>query len=171
MRGRQHEATKRLNNDNKASALLRLTTDPNPFGPAGGAGTPFGAASAKPAGLPGGRPERHDGQAVQCLRRVRDVPPLADHPPGPAHLRRHPRQGQRHAARLAQRVSLIFTTGGAAAFDIILRFYMWALLTVINKRITGGAMQLSFSSITLDYYPFHRAGQNSASSPKHQRHV
>lgn len=29
---------------------------------------------------------------------------------------------------------------------------------VINKRITGGAMQLSFSSITLDYYPFHKAG-------------
>uniref|UniRef100_A0AAY4D7E3 Chorein N-terminal domain-containing protein n=1 Tax=Denticeps clupeoides TaxID=299321 RepID=A0AAY4D7E3_9TELE len=31
---------------------------------------------------------------------------------------------------------------------------------VMNKRITGGAMQLSFSSITLDYYPFHRAGEN-----------
>ncbi|XP_070404652.1 bridge-like lipid transfer protein family member 3B isoform X3 [Nothobranchius furzeri] len=31
---------------------------------------------------------------------------------------------------------------------------------VINKRITGGAMQLSFSSITLDYYPFHRAGES-----------
>ncbi|XP_028256448.1 bridge-like lipid transfer protein family member 3B isoform X1 [Parambassis ranga] len=30
----------------------------------------------------------------------------------------------------------------------------------INKRITGGAMQLSFSSITLDYYPFHRAGDS-----------
>ncbi|XP_034719502.1 UHRF1-binding protein 1-like isoform X2 [Etheostoma cragini] len=29
---------------------------------------------------------------------------------------------------------------------------------VSKKRITGGAMQLSFSSITLDYYPFHRAG-------------
>ncbi|KAF3859253.1 hypothetical protein F7725_021652 [Dissostichus mawsoni] len=29
---------------------------------------------------------------------------------------------------------------------------------VATKRITGGAMQLSFSSITLDYYPFHRAG-------------
>ncbi|XP_061570069.1 UHRF1-binding protein 1-like isoform X2 [Cololabis saira] len=29
---------------------------------------------------------------------------------------------------------------------------------VNNKRITGGAMQLSFSSITLDYYPLHRAG-------------
>ncbi|KAJ8269165.1 hypothetical protein COCON_G00117720 [Conger conger] len=28
---------------------------------------------------------------------------------------------------------------------------------VINKRITGGAMQLSFSLITMDYYPFHRA--------------
>ncbi|KAG5845965.1 hypothetical protein ANANG_G00144750 [Anguilla anguilla] len=28
---------------------------------------------------------------------------------------------------------------------------------VINKRITGGAMQLSFSFITMDYYPFHRA--------------
>nr|XP_057934390.1 UHRF1-binding protein 1-like isoform X2 [Doryrhamphus excisus] len=32
----------------------------------------------------------------------------------------------------------------------------------INKRITGGAMQLSFSSITLDYYPFHRAGDSCA---------
>ncbi|XP_068611139.1 bridge-like lipid transfer protein family member 3B [Brachionichthys hirsutus] len=31
---------------------------------------------------------------------------------------------------------------------------------VINKRITGGAMQLSFSAITLDYYPFHRAGDS-----------
>ncbi|XP_037316100.2 UHRF1-binding protein 1-like isoform X2 [Pungitius pungitius] len=31
---------------------------------------------------------------------------------------------------------------------------------VSNKRITGGAMQLSFSSITLDYYPFHRAGDS-----------
>uniref|UniRef100_A0A3Q2XM20 Bridge-like lipid transfer protein family member 3B n=1 Tax=Hippocampus comes TaxID=109280 RepID=A0A3Q2XM20_HIPCM len=31
---------------------------------------------------------------------------------------------------------------------------------VINKRITGGAMQLSFSSVTLDYYPFHRAGDS-----------
>uniref|UniRef100_A0A3Q2QAK8 Bridge-like lipid transfer protein family member 3B n=1 Tax=Fundulus heteroclitus TaxID=8078 RepID=A0A3Q2QAK8_FUNHE len=29
-----------------------------------------------------------------------------------------------------------------------------------NRRITGGAMQLSFSSITLDYYPFHRAGDS-----------
>uniref|UniRef100_A0A8C7ZKV7 Bridge-like lipid transfer protein family member 3B n=1 Tax=Oryzias sinensis TaxID=183150 RepID=A0A8C7ZKV7_9TELE len=29
-----------------------------------------------------------------------------------------------------------------------------------NKRITGGAMQLSFNSITLDYYPFHRAGDS-----------
>uniref|UniRef100_A0A3B3ZGW3 Uncharacterized protein n=1 Tax=Periophthalmus magnuspinnatus TaxID=409849 RepID=A0A3B3ZGW3_9GOBI len=26
----------------------------------------------------------------------------------------------------------------------------------INNRVTGGAMQLSFSSITLDYYPFHK---------------
>ncbi|XP_037551975.1 UHRF1-binding protein 1-like isoform X1 [Nematolebias whitei] len=31
---------------------------------------------------------------------------------------------------------------------------------VTNKRITGGAMQLSFSSITLDYYPFHKAGDS-----------
>ncbi|KAM3858973.1 bridge-like lipid transfer protein family member 3B [Diretmus argenteus] len=31
---------------------------------------------------------------------------------------------------------------------------------VVNKRITGGAMQLSFSLITLDYYPFHRAGDS-----------
>ncbi|XP_053498282.1 UHRF1-binding protein 1-like isoform X2 [Ictalurus furcatus] len=29
----------------------------------------------------------------------------------------------------------------------------------IGKRIQGGAMQLSFSSITVDYYPFHRAGE------------
>lgn len=29
-----------------------------------------------------------------------------------------------------------------------------------NRRITGGAMQLSFSSITLDYYPFHKAGDS-----------
>ncbi|XP_029017938.1 UHRF1-binding protein 1-like isoform X1 [Betta splendens] len=32
----------------------------------------------------------------------------------------------------------------------------------VNKRIIGGAMQLSFSSITLDYYPFHRAGDSCA---------
>uniref|UniRef100_A0A7N6BFD9 Chorein N-terminal domain-containing protein n=1 Tax=Anabas testudineus TaxID=64144 RepID=A0A7N6BFD9_ANATE len=32
----------------------------------------------------------------------------------------------------------------------------------VNKRIVGGAMQLSFSSITLDYYPFHRAGDSCA---------
>ncbi|TMS02547.1 UHRF1-binding protein 1-like [Larimichthys crocea] len=35
-------------------------------------------------------------------------------------------------------------------------------LRLINKRITGGAMQLSFSTITLDYYPFHRAGDSCA---------
>ncbi|MBN3272617.1 UH1BL protein, partial [Polyodon spathula] len=29
----------------------------------------------------------------------------------------------------------------------------------INKRITGGAMQLSFNEITVDYYPLHRAGE------------
>ncbi|XP_043963669.1 UHRF1-binding protein 1-like isoform X2 [Gambusia affinis] len=29
-----------------------------------------------------------------------------------------------------------------------------------SRRITGGAMQLSFSSITLDYYPFHKAGDS-----------
>ncbi|XP_060742341.1 UHRF1-binding protein 1-like [Tachysurus vachellii] len=29
----------------------------------------------------------------------------------------------------------------------------------IDKRIQCGAMQLSFSSITMDYYPFHRAGE------------
>lgn len=39
-------------------------------------------------------------------------------------------------------------------------FCFWCI--VVNKRITGGAMQLSFSSITLDYYPFHRAGMNLA---------
>nr|XP_055045976.1 UHRF1-binding protein 1-like isoform X2 [Misgurnus anguillicaudatus] len=30
----------------------------------------------------------------------------------------------------------------------------------INKRFDGGAMQLSFSSITVDYYPFHKAGES-----------
>ncbi|MBN3276516.1 UH1BL protein, partial [Polyodon spathula] len=29
----------------------------------------------------------------------------------------------------------------------------------VNKQITGGAMQLSFNEITVDYYPFHRAGE------------
>ncbi|KAM4711967.1 bridge-like lipid transfer protein family member 3B isoform 3-T3 [Anableps anableps] len=29
-----------------------------------------------------------------------------------------------------------------------------------SRRITGGAMQLSFSSITFDYYPFHKAGDS-----------
>ncbi|MGH0124125.1 UNVERIFIED_CONTAM: hypothetical protein FKN15_016138 [Acipenser sinensis] len=29
----------------------------------------------------------------------------------------------------------------------------------IKKRITGGAMQLSFNEITVDYYPLHRAGE------------
>ncbi|MBN3301641.1 UH1BL protein, partial [Amia calva] len=32
----------------------------------------------------------------------------------------------------------------------------------IDKRITGGAMQLSFSEIAVDYYPFHRAGESCA---------
>uniref|UniRef100_A0A3Q1G2W9 Bridge-like lipid transfer protein family member 3B n=1 Tax=Acanthochromis polyacanthus TaxID=80966 RepID=A0A3Q1G2W9_9TELE len=31
---------------------------------------------------------------------------------------------------------------------------------IFINRVTGGAMQLSFSSITLDYYPFHRAGDS-----------
>uniref|UniRef100_A0A8C1QC54 UHRF1 binding protein 1-like n=1 Tax=Cyprinus carpio TaxID=7962 RepID=A0A8C1QC54_CYPCA len=31
----------------------------------------------------------------------------------------------------------------------------------INKRIDSGAMQLSFSSISVDYYPFHKAGESS----------
>lgn len=44
------------------------------------------------------------------------------------------------------------------------------LCAVINKRITGGAMQLSFSTITLDYYPFHRAGMNPAVIPKPPYH-
>ncbi|XP_073694922.1 bridge-like lipid transfer protein family member 3B [Garra rufa] len=30
----------------------------------------------------------------------------------------------------------------------------------INKRLDGGAMQLSFSSISVDYYPFHKAGES-----------
>ncbi|KAG8537351.1 hypothetical protein GDO81_024675, partial [Engystomops pustulosus] len=29
---------------------------------------------------------------------------------------------------------------------------------VLDKRITGGAMQLSFSHLTVDYYPYHREG-------------
>uniref|UniRef100_A0A8C8SVB9 UHRF1 binding protein 1 like n=2 Tax=Pelusios castaneus TaxID=367368 RepID=A0A8C8SVB9_9SAUR len=29
-----------------------------------------------------------------------------------------------------------------------------------NRRITGGAMQLSFSRLSVDYYPFHKAGDN-----------
>ncbi|XP_043092148.1 UHRF1-binding protein 1-like isoform X3 [Puntigrus tetrazona] len=30
----------------------------------------------------------------------------------------------------------------------------------INKRLDGGAMQLSFSSISVDYYPYHKAGES-----------
>ncbi|XP_007905913.1 UHRF1-binding protein 1-like [Callorhinchus milii] len=30
----------------------------------------------------------------------------------------------------------------------------------VPKQITGGAMQLSFTQITVDYYPYHRAGDN-----------
>uniref|UniRef100_A0A2K6FJV5 Bridge-like lipid transfer protein family member 3B n=1 Tax=Propithecus coquereli TaxID=379532 RepID=A0A2K6FJV5_PROCO len=37
-------------------------------------------------------------------------------------------------------------------------------LTVIflisNRRITGGAMQLSFTQLTIDYYPYHKAGDS-----------
>lgn len=29
----------------------------------------------------------------------------------------------------------------------------------INKKLDGGAMQLSFSSISVDYYPYHKAGE------------
>ncbi|XP_026116623.1 UHRF1-binding protein 1-like isoform X3 [Carassius auratus] len=29
----------------------------------------------------------------------------------------------------------------------------------INKRLDGGAVQLSFSSISIDYYPYHKAGE------------
>uniref|UniRef100_A0A8C5QM80 Bridge-like lipid transfer protein family member 3B n=1 Tax=Leptobrachium leishanense TaxID=445787 RepID=A0A8C5QM80_9ANUR len=29
-----------------------------------------------------------------------------------------------------------------------------------NRRITGGAMQLSFSQLTVDYYPYHRTGDS-----------
>ncbi|NXP46889.1 UH1BL protein, partial [Heliornis fulica] len=29
-----------------------------------------------------------------------------------------------------------------------------------NRRVTGGAMQLSFSYLTVDYYPFHKAGDS-----------
>ncbi|XP_053108763.1 bridge-like lipid transfer protein family member 3B isoform X2 [Hemicordylus capensis] len=29
-----------------------------------------------------------------------------------------------------------------------------------NRRISGGAMQLSFSQLTVDYYPFHKAGDS-----------
>uniref|UniRef100_A0A673IM59 UHRF1-binding protein 1-like n=1 Tax=Sinocyclocheilus rhinocerous TaxID=307959 RepID=A0A673IM59_9TELE len=31
----------------------------------------------------------------------------------------------------------------------------------LNKRLDSGAMQLSFSSISVDYYPFHKAGESS----------
>ncbi|XP_077195276.1 bridge-like lipid transfer protein family member 3B isoform X1 [Paroedura picta] len=31
---------------------------------------------------------------------------------------------------------------------------------VANRRISGGAMQLSFSQLTVDYYPFHKAGDS-----------
>ncbi|XP_072722168.1 bridge-like lipid transfer protein family member 3B isoform X1 [Ciconia boyciana] len=30
----------------------------------------------------------------------------------------------------------------------------------LNRRVTGGAMQLSFSYLTVDYYPFHKAGDS-----------
>lgn len=44
----------------------------------------------------------------------------------------------------------------------LLYFHCFLLCWAVNnKRITGGAMQLSFNSITLDYYPFHRAGMNA----------
>lgn len=56
------------------------------------------------------------------------------------------------------RVSLCRREFCRLILDILLLIYVLFLSAVINKRITGGAMQLSFSSITLDYYPFHRAG-------------
>uniref|UniRef100_A0A667GIP9 Uncharacterized protein n=1 Tax=Lynx canadensis TaxID=61383 RepID=A0A667GIP9_LYNCA len=31
-----------------------------------------------------------------------------------------------------------------------------------NRRITGGAMQLSFTQLTIDYYPYHKAEKDSA---------
>ncbi|XP_069619569.1 bridge-like lipid transfer protein family member 3B [Ranitomeya imitator] len=31
---------------------------------------------------------------------------------------------------------------------------------VLDRRITGGAMQLSFSQLTVDYYPYHREGDS-----------
>ncbi|KAM4038800.1 bridge-like lipid transfer protein family member 3B [Anomaloglossus baeobatrachus] len=31
---------------------------------------------------------------------------------------------------------------------------------VLDRRITGGAMQLSFSNLTVDYYPYHREGDS-----------
>ncbi|CAH2276274.1 Hypothetical predicted protein [Pelobates cultripes] len=37
-----------------------------------------------------------------------------------------------------------------------------------NRRITGGAMQLSFSMLTVDYYPYHRAGISRANLVKLQ---
>lgn len=27
-----------------------------------------------------------------------------------------------------------------------------------NRRVSGGAMQLSFTQLTIDYYPYHKAG-------------
>lgn len=32
------------------------------------------------------------------------------------------------------------------------------LLPESNRRISGGAMQLSFTQLTIDYYPYHKAG-------------
>lgn len=34
--------------------------------------------------------------------------------------------------------------------------------TDANRRISGGAMQLSFSQLTVDYYPYHKAGKNKS---------
>lgn len=49
--------------------------------------------------------------------------------------------------------------------DTCLMFLSLSLTSVIlflfpesNRRITGGAMQLSFTQLTIDYYPYHKAG-------------
>lgn len=39
---------------------------------------------------------------------------------------------------------------------ILVSFFL--LLAGFPKESKGGAMQLSFTQITVDYYPYHRAG-------------
>lgn len=70
-----------------------------------------------------------------------------------------------HVLCLSSLYFLVFTQMASPPncfLNISLKGRNSSLSAVVNKRITGGAMQLSFSSITLDYYPFHRAGMNPA---------